>query len=124
MKPNESAQDIIEWFKTYELEQGVEPLLTARQTLSIAMSKIANYYKDTEIKNKKKYAERRIKEAISKLEYEGTGVFREAKAIEVNKDLRIESATLEGECLGIKQILNSYGKVLDSMSSMINTLNR
>lgn len=119
-----SASSIIDWYSSYTIEMGIDPLLTARQHLSIAYYKIATAYKDKEVQSKRLYSKRKISEAVTKLETTGTMVLREAEAIRVNKELRMEESTLEGEVMGTKQILNSYSKVLDSMASIISTLNR
>lgn len=122
--PNELAQGIIDWFESYQLENGIEPLLEARQQLSINCTKIANYVKQEEAKHKRIYQERRIAEARTKIETEGTTVHKEATSIIENKDLRLKEAESEGNARGAKIVLDSYYKVLDAMASIINTLNR
>jgi hypothetical protein len=117
------AKDIIEWYDRYEPEiHGLEPLIKARRRLAIACTEIAGLLKTAEIGYYKAYQLRKLKERDNFLSSEGTGIVRERSSME--KGMRLEEARLEGEKRGIKHILDSYYKVLDSMASQINVLNR
>ena len=123
MTPNENAQTIIEWFADFDISKGdIDGLLTNRQHLSINCTKIANYVKDQESKYKKIYMERKIAEATTVIMEEGTGVYKGAKSIVDNKELRVQEAEFEGNAKGAKIVLDSYYKVLDAMASMINVM--
>ena len=120
----ERAKAIITWFETYQMEEGSQVILEKRQQLSIACAAIASQYAKAQYEFKTTYFQRKVSEAKSKLTHNGTVAEREAKAIQDNEDLRIKEAQLDGKVSGYKIVLDSYFKVLDSMASIINTLNR
>lgn len=118
-----TAQAIIEWYDTYEPEKhGLEPLQKARQRLSVYCTSIAEQIHKLEPLHKVSYHERKIAEAEAFVTGEGTNAERTASS--VNRELRIQEAKYEGELQGLKIMLNTYFKVLDSMASQINVLNR
>lgn len=117
------AKDIVDWYDQYEPEKdGLDPLLRARRRLAIACTHIAQQLKEAEIGYFKAYQHRKLKERDNFLSLEGSGIMRERQCIA--KGLRLEEARLEGEKRGTKHVLDSYYKVLDSMASQINVLNR
>lgn len=118
-----TAKAIIEWYDTYEPElHGLESLQRARQRLSVYCVGIAEQIRELEALHKAAYHERKIGESEAFLSEDGTGVERTAKS--VNKDLRLAEAQYEGELKGLKIMLDTYFKVLDSMASQINVLNK
>ncbi len=119
-----NAKDIIEWFATYRLEQGLDTLLEARRELSIVCVSIAEAEKKAVSQYHTLYQERKIAEAKSKITNTGTILEKESAAIVEHEQLRIDEAIAESEAKGAKIMLGSYNKVLDSMASMINVLNR
>lgn len=113
---------IIEWYSTYELEDGIENLLKARKALSIECHEVSIQAAKAELQHKSTYHARKISEAQRFLEADGTAAERSAKSID--EHIRLKEAKAEGELRGMKLMLDSYFKVLDSMASQINTLNR
>ena len=121
---NEQAQTIVKWYKDYTIEKGVEDVLRARQMLSLACVEISLQYKEKETLYRKLYTERKILEAVTKIETDGTVLHKEATAIVKSSELRLREAVAEGESKGTKIVLDKYNNVLSSMASFINTLNR
>jgi len=118
-----TAKAIIDWYDTYEPEtHGLEPLQRARQRLSVYCVGIAEQIRELEALHKVAYHERKIAESEAFLSEDGTNAERTAKS--VNKDHRLAEANYEGELKGLKIMLDTYFKVLDSMASQINVLNR
>jgi len=117
-----TAQSIIEWYDSYNLDQGLEPLLKARQRLSVYCVGIAEQIERAEAVSSVAYHQRKLREAQAFLEAEGTNAERTAKSID--EATRLEEAAHEGELRGLKIMLQTYNKVLDSMAGQINTLNR
>ena len=118
-----TAKAIIDWYDTYEPEKhGLDPLQKARQRLSVYCVGIADQIRRLEGFHKVSYHERKIAEAEGFLDGDGTNAERTAQSI--NKDLRLAEAHYEGELKGLKIMLDTYFKVLDSMASQINVLNR
>lgn len=117
-----TPNSVIEWFKDYRLEQGVDILVEARRTLVCHCVPLAEKIKELETRHKEAYHNRRIGEAQNFLQEEGTVAERNASS--VSEELRLEEARSEGELRGHKIMFEVYLKVLDSMASMINVLNR
>lgn len=117
------AKNILDWYDNYEPEKhGLDPLIKARRKLSIVCTKIAEELKAAEINYFKTYQLRKLKEREDFLSLEGSAAIRSVECL--NEELRLKEAKFEGEKRGIKHVLDSYGKVLDSMASQINVLNR
>lgn len=118
------GKDILEWFDNYRIQDGIEVLLEARRKLSIVCCEMAEQEKNSLSEYLTTYQQRKVEEAKIRLSEEGTGVVKEAQSVVKLVDLRMKEAVLEGKTKGIKTMLSSYNKVLDSMASIINTLNR
>jgi hypothetical protein len=119
-----NAKDIIEWYKGYHLEDGVQVLLEKRQLLSCACAEVAKIEQQALANYIKARRNRKLKQANIELSAQGTGLKIKAKSIiETNEFQEIED-NYEAEAKGAKIIKDSWNKVLDSMASNINTLNR
>lgn len=117
-----TADEIIKWFDSYDLHMGLEPVLKARRRLSVHCAGIAKEIQRLEGEHKSNYHNRKISEAKRFLEAEGTGAERSAKSID--PDLRAKEGKSEGELRGHKIMIETFFKIMDSMSSIINALNR
>ena len=118
-----TADAIIKWYDGFEPEKhGIDALLKARQRLAVYCTGIGEQIRRIESLHKEAYHERKVKEAQEYLRQEGTQ--SERTAASTNEDLRLAEARYEGELKGLKIMLDTYFKVLDSMSSWINVLNK
>lgn len=118
------ASDIIDWYRTFDKNQGVEELLTMRQYLSIAYADMCREIEKAEMTHKELYAKRKIQEAVLPLKYSGTVQEREGNAMKEMEQLRIQEGTVEGILLGLKAHSKGVEAVLNSMASFINVMNR
>lgn len=125
MKPSQKSKSVIEQYENFDPSRhDVQDLLKMRQELSIARWRISNYVMQQEHKFKTIYQQRRVFEAEKELETEGTAAHRKATAVKESADMRMIEAEHEGQSRGAKIVLDGIDKVLDSMASMINSMNR
>ena len=116
--------DIIQWYKDYHLEYGIEVLLEKRQLLSCACAEVAKIEQQASANYIKARRQRKLEQAKIELSAQGTGLKIKAKSVIDTDKLQEVEDNYEAEAKGAKIIKDSWNKVLDSMASNINTLNR
>lgn len=119
-----NGEDIISWYEGYTKDQGVEVLLDKRRLLACLMVRMSDTIMQLEQRHKIAYNKNKIDLAIKAIEINGTMQERNAHARKVTMESRMKEAEIEGKLKGYKLKFEAYCKVLDSMSSYINTMNR
>ena len=125
MTPSQKSKSIIEQYENFDpSKHDIQDLLLMRKELAITRWKISNYCMQEEQRFKTIYQQRKVFEATTKLETDGTTQHRESTAIKEAEEMRIIEAQHDGNARGAKIVLDGIDKVLDSMASMINAMNR
>jgi len=125
-----TLQDIIDWYggideSRQDAEGNVvdlDRMLFMRKQLAVESVKVSNYIYKKEVEYKSTYIQKKIEIANSELAHDGTVMERKAQALIAAQEVAKKSDRLEGEVRGLKIKLDQINKVLDSMSSYINTM--
>jgi hypothetical protein len=112
-------KELIDQYRAFHPEQGVEQLLRLRQKLSCALYDLGMKITDLEDRSKTKDKAVKISMAIKELDEDGTQMERKNKAVISTRSDAMEAARLEGELKGYRIQFESVKEILNSMSSYL-----
>tara|TARA_R110002020_G_scaffold40381_10_gene119465 strand:+ start:127 stop:486 length:360 start_codon:yes stop_codon:yes gene_type:complete len=115
-----TAQEIKDWYSSYDSSQGLDELLKYRQQLSLCMYELACEIAELEEKSKAKEAERKREHAFAELESDkSTASARTQHAVLQTRLLREDEAKYEGQLKGCRIKYEALNGISHSMASYL-----